>query len=141
MNSKLITEGDKEVTIRAIKQWQIYSGLLEGMPTTRMNNQILKDVKEDAKKFCGFNEVYLIEPIQAPIQYDGKYPFGDPASLPPVVCIADLWHYTAFRDETKDFSSLGLIWFQNDYAFPIDEEVIKKIKQIPFSKICGEFTY
>jgi hypothetical protein len=51
MNSKLIIEEDKEVTITDIKQWNVYSGLLEGMPTTRMNNQILESVKEDAKKF------------------------------------------------------------------------------------------
>jgi hypothetical protein len=83
----------------------------------------------------------LIEPIQTPIEYEGKYAFGDPASLPPIACIVDLWYYSAFRDETKDFSSLGLIWFQDDYAFPMEEQILEKIKQIPFSKICGEFTY
>jgi hypothetical protein len=141
MNGELIVEGDKQVTIKRIKQWHIYDGLLEGLPTTRMNNRILADVKEDAKKFCGLDEIYLIEPQQTPIPYDGKYPFGEPASLPSVACIIELWHYTTFRDDKKDFSSLGIIWFQNDYAFPIDEEIIEKIKQIPFSKICGEFTY
>ena len=83
MNSKLIIESDKEVTIKGIKQWHTYDGLLEGLPTTRMNTRILEDAKEDAKKFCGFNEIYLIEPVQRPIEYAGKYPFGDPASLPP----------------------------------------------------------
>ena len=140
MNSKLIIEGDQEVTIKSIKQWHTYSGLLEGMPTTKMNSQILSGVKEDAKKFCGFKEIYVIEPEQTPILFEGKYPFGDPASLPGVACIAEIWHYLPFRDETKDFSALGLVWFQNDYAFPIDNDILEKIKSIPFSKTCGEFT-
>jgi hypothetical protein len=39
------------------------------------------------------------------------------------------------------FSSLCLIWFQEDYAFPIEKDILDKIKEIPFSKICGEFDY
>jgi len=106
-----------------------------------MINRILTDAKEDAKKSCEFNEIYLIEPVQRPIEYAGRYPFGDPALLPPISCIAELWYCFPVRNMEKDFSSLGLIWFQGDYAFPIDEEILGIIKQIPFSKICGEFSY
>lgn len=141
MKGELFIEGNKEVTIKRIKQWLTYDGLLEGLPTARMNNGILLDVKEDAKKFCGFDEVYLIEPPLTPIHYDGKYPFGEPVSLPKVTCIIELWYYTTFRDSEKDFSSLGVIWFQDDYAFPIDKEIIEEMKKIPFSEICGEFNY
>lgn len=141
MNGKLIIDGDKEVTIKKIKQWVTYDGLLEGFPTLQMNNRILAGVKEAAKDFCGIEEVCLIEPSQTPISYEGKYPFGDPASLPAVVCIAELWYYKACRDKSKDYSSLGLIWFQEDYAFPIEEEILRKIREIPYSRICGEFIY
>lgn len=141
MNGNLIIEGDKEVRIKRISQSYTYGGLLEGLPTTRMNDYILASVKEEAKKFCGLDEIYLIEPQQTPIPYDGKYPFGTPMSLPSVICIIKIWYYTTFRDKEKDFSCLGIIWFQNDYAFPIDEEIVEKIKEIPFSKICGEFQY
>jgi len=141
MNGELTVDGNKQVSIKRIKQWYTYDGLLEGLPTTRMNNRILEDAKEDAKIFCGLEEIYLIEPQQTPLSYSGKYPFGDPASMPNVTCIAELWYHATFKDKEKDFSSLGVIWFQNDFAFPIDKEIIEKLKEIPFSKICGEFTY
>ena len=141
MKGELIIDHDKKVSIKRIMQWQTYDGLLEGMPTTKMNSRILADVKTEAKKFCGIEEIYLIEPKQTPIPYEGKYPFGEPASLPPIVCIVELWHYTTFKDKHKDFSSLGLVWFQSDFAFPIEEEILELIKEVPFSKICGEFTY
>jgi hypothetical protein len=36
MNQELIVEDNKEVSIKRIKQWLTYDGLLEGLPTTRM---------------------------------------------------------------------------------------------------------
>lgn len=141
MNSSLIIENNKEVTIKSIKQWHTYGGLLEGIPTDKMNTQIIERTKIEAKEFSRMEEIYLIEPKQEPIDYDGNYPFGNPAALPGVTCVAELWHNDVFRDTDKMFSSLCIIWFQEDYAFPIDEEIVKDIKEIPFSKICGEFDY
>lgn len=141
MNSYLIIENNKEVTIKRIKQWHTYGGLLEGIPTDKMNARIIERTKIDAKEFSRMEEIYLIEPKQEPIDYDGNYRFGNPAALPGVTCIAELWHNDVFRDTDKMFSSLCIIWFQEDYAFPIDEEIVKAIKKIPFSKICGEFDY
>ncbi|NHN25988.1 hypothetical protein FIA58_009910 [Flavobacterium jejuense] len=141
MNSYLIIENNKEVTIKSIKQWHTYGGLLEGIPNDKMNARIIERTKIEAKEFSHMEEIYLIEPKEMPIDYDGKYPFGNPAALPGVTCVAELWHNDVFRDTNKMFSSLCIIWFQEDYAFPIDEEIVKAIKEIPFSKICGEFDY
>ena len=143
MNEKIIVDGNKEAIITQIKQWRTYRGLLEGLPTTEMNRCRLMATMEDAKKFCGQDEIYLIEPQQTPITIGDNdiYPFGTPASLPNITCIAEIMYSRALRDQTKDFSSLGVIWFQDDYAFPINKDVVAKIKDIPFSKICGEFEW
>ena len=141
MNSNLIIKTNKDVTIKSIKQWHTYGGLLEGIPTDKLNERIINRTKKEAKEFSGIEEIYLIEPKQKPIDYDGKYPFGNPASLPGVTCIAELWHNDVFKNTDKMFSSLCIIWFQDDYAFPIEEDILNKIKEIPFSKVCGEFDY
>lgn len=141
MNSNLIIETDKVVTIKSINQWQTYGGLLEGIPTDKMNENIINRTKKEAQELSGMEEIYLIEPKQKTIEYEGKYPFGNPASLPPVTCVAELWFNDVFRDTEKMFSSLCIIWFQEDYAFPIEKEILNKIKEIPYSKVCGEFDY
>lgn len=141
MNSYLIIETNKEVTIKRIEQWHTYGGLLEGIPTDKMNERIIDRTKKETEEFFGMKEIFLIAPKQTPIDYDGKYPFGNPASLPGVTCVAELWHNDVFRDTDKMFSSLCIIWFQEDYAFPIEKDILSKIKEIPFSKICGEFDY
>ena len=141
MNDEIIVDGNRQVNIKSIQQRLTYEGLLEGLPTKQMNERILIESKENAQKFCQLNKVYLIEPEQKPIQYNGRYPFGEPAQLPSVICIVELHCYSVFKDETKDYSALGLIWFQDNFMFPIDSNILEKIKEIPFGKICEELNY
>lgn len=141
MNNTLIIDSDLEVTIKRIRQTHTYEGLLEGLPTTRMNSQILSEVMEETKRFCGLTEMHLVEPVQTEIPFEGKYPFGSPAALPGIICIAQLHCYDTFKNSKKNYSALGLAWFQKDFAFPIDQEILDKIKDIPFRKLCGEFEY
>lgn len=139
MNSKLIIEGSRQVTIESIKQWHTYRGLFAGIPNERLNEKIIKRTKRAARAFCHMDEIYLIEPKQKPIDYDGKHSLeSNPASLPEVTCMAVLWS-NSLRDPEKDYSSLCIIWFQEDYAFPIEKDILSKIKEIPYRKICGEF--
>lgn len=139
MNSKLIVEGDLEVSIKRIRQRHTYEGQLEGYPNKKVNGYILEDVKKEATDYCGLKEVFIVEPKQTPVTNSKAFPFPDAIELPSVVCIAELWYFGTFRNKTMDCSSLGLVWFQNDFAFPIDQEILDKIKEIPFSKICREF--
>mgnify|MGYP001436869681 CR=1 FL=1 len=141
MNDILVVGEGIEVNIKSIKQRLTYDGLLEGLPTKKLNETILIGIKEDAKKFCQLDEVYLIEPLQKQIKYDGEYPFGDPYELPNVICIVEVSYYTTFRDESKDYSGLGIIWFQENFLFPIEDAILQKIKEIPFTKICQELNY
>ena len=62
-------------------------------------------------------------------------------ALPAVVCCATLMYDGVFRDTTESYSFLNILWFQDDYAFPIDAEVLEKIKQIPFGELCIETSY
>jgi hypothetical protein len=141
MNDEVVIDNNIQVSIKSIKQRLTYDGLLEGLPTKEMNRRILDAVIEDAKKFCQLNEVYLIEPEQKSIEYNGRYSFGEPAQLPSVICIVELCSYSVFKDKTKDYSALGLIWFQDNFMFPIDSNILKKIKAVPFNKVCEELNY
>ncbi|XZF14841.1 hypothetical protein ACTHGU_01785 [Chitinophagaceae bacterium MMS25-I14] len=136
MNDEVIIEGSKRANIKRIKQRLTYDGLLAGLPTKELNQIILTKVQEEAKKFCMLNEVFLIEPEEPLIEYEGFYRPGVPARLPRVICIAELRYHS---DAEIGVAALGLIWFQDDFAFPIDADVLEKIKAVPFSKICGQY--
>jgi hypothetical protein len=137
----VIIDNDVEVGIDHIDQSRTYGGLIEGLPTDRLNKTILGRVKTKAKERSHSDAIYLIEPKQTPIEYDGRYPFGKPMRLPSITCIMSVYSYKVFRDQSKMGSSLTIIWFQDEYAFPIQSDIIQKIKEIPFREICEEFDH
>jgi hypothetical protein len=103
MSAELIIDSNKEVTVRRIFQWQTYAGLLEGYPTIELNARILAGFKQDAIGYFGLEEIYLIEPTQKKIEYEGRYPFGTPAMMPAITCVALLRHFSAVRDRKEGF--------------------------------------
>ena len=105
-----------------------------------MNDQrIIRAIKQ-AENLCGYSKIHLIKPEQVKIECAGEYLFGIPASLPVVTCIAESRFGKPYRDMNHFYSVLGLVWFQSNYAFPIEAKILKEIKLIPFSKLCLDCT-
>ena len=131
MNDKIIVDGDLEVSISSLEQFSTYGNMLEGIPDQGYNEEIIYRVGLDKD----FNEIFVIEPKQTKISYssDNKY------TIPLVICKVTVQSNKNLKDASKDFSSLRIIWFQDDYAFPIDKEIIEKLKEIPYHKLCGEY--
>ncbi|APX99913.1 hypothetical protein BWR22_06190 [Lacinutrix venerupis] len=140
-NKRVIIDRDLEVIIVEIKQYHTYRNLLEGIPNSKLNKIILERTISDAKELFNLQNIHLIEPILTPIEYEGNYPFGNTESLPEITCLAELKCHSAFKNEEMDYSGLGLVWFQGNYAFPIEKAINDFIKTIPYRKICEEFSY
>ena len=140
-NTHVIIDRDLQVIIVEIKQFLTYGNLLEGIPNLRHNKIIIERTISEAKELFHLQKVHLIEPVLTPIEYQGRYPFGKTESLPRITCLAELKCSLAFKNKDMDFSGLGLVWFQDDYAFPIEKNINDTIKKIPYRKICEEFSY
>jgi len=104
-----------------------------------MNNRIIRDAINEAKRILDFGNLHFIVPVQTPYKVENDNTNREFASIPEVTCVAELYHYDVFRDMSKTFSAVGILWFQDNYAFPIDSNILDKIIEIPFSKICIEF--
>lgn len=139
--TSLTIENDHTAYVHILHQYAAYSGLLEGLPTREMNRDIVKTAVESAPKYTHQSAVHLIEPIEYPVEYDGVYPFGQPAALPSVACFMLLECNHVFRDENMHGSALTVVWFQKNYAMPIDALILEEIKQIPWAEIADEFEY
>jgi hypothetical protein len=137
---QLILKEDVEVTITSIHQEITYDGLLEGYPCEKLNNMILHNTEIKAKNLFFQDEIYMIKPV-IKVGEEEYGPFGKMMELPLVTCIAMLTCRKIFRDPDKHFSALTVIWFQDQYAFPIHENIIEKITAVPFKEVCGEFHY
>jgi len=134
----------RRLYLRELRQYLTYEGLLEGLPTAERNKQQIEQVvaKHRDKPYAG--EPYLIRPSETPIDYnrDGRsYPFGTPASLPAVTCIGRFDSLKPARNQSSDLSGLVVIWFQSEFAFPIDSAVVAKLLAIDWEAHAADMDY
>ena len=123
-----------EVQVVGLRQGLVYNGLLEGLPTKGMNRQIIEDLLA-AERQSGA-EPHLIVPVETPITSHRPYPPGEPASLPGVFCVARLQ-----ADHGERYSSLAVVWFQHDFAFPIDKTVLDQIACLDWAKLATTYEW
>jgi len=82
-------------------------------------------------------EPYLIAAVETPIEYhrERPYPFGEPARLPAIQCFGR-WESYEYGDPAFDYSTLAVVWFQQEFALPIDENIISSIREIDWEKVA-----
>ena len=79
----------------------------------------------------GGNSPLVLEPVPAPVELPGSRSF-DPHSvaLPAATCVAQFWSDKLPGDETGIASVLRVIWFQDDFAFPIDDVIAVELQAL-----------
>jgi hypothetical protein len=129
--------------LRELRQWQFYEGLLEGLPTVEMNRRRLEYfLGQQCGKIYGADPL-LIRPTEKPIESwrDEPYPFGEPAAFPSILCMARFDSLQPARDPRKDFSGLVVVWFQEEFAFPIDPEALEQLRAIDWERHAVDLVY
>ncbi len=139
-------DSGQEICLKSLNQCLTYWGLLEGLPTTRMNQSIIKNALEKAIRSNHEGKPpYLIQPTETTIEYRGHggrgYPFGIPAALPSIFCEACFEFGKPAQDKNKDHSWLIIVWFQKEFALPIDEDVMSQIKALDWNNVAHDDDY
>jgi hypothetical protein len=78
-NGRIVLASGGTIQMHSLRQWLVYRGLLEGLPTREMNNRMIDHLRREARDRTG-HAPFLIEPTQEPIEYPEKYPFGEQAA-------------------------------------------------------------
>jgi hypothetical protein len=141
-NAKLELRSGRVVQVCELWQWLVYEGLLEGLPTREMNRREIERIAADERwRHYGAAPIVL-PPNETPIPYhdDRPYPFGEPARLPAIVCGARLESAPA-RDASMHLSGLCVVWFQPDFAFPIDPEALEHLRGIDWERHAIDMEY
>lgn len=126
----------RTISLDSLRQFKVYGGLLEGMPTREMNQRIIDRLiaEEQARPFASTPPL-LLTPEQRPIEYqdDRPYPFGEPAQLPAIACVGRFSSSPA-RDMARDGSVLVVIWFQDNFAPPIGPDVWPQFREMDWNQ-------
>ncbi len=134
----------RRLYLRELRQYLTYEGLLEGLPTAERNKQRLERLVTELRDKPYEGGPYLIHPNETPIKYDwgGKpYPFGTPSALPSVTCIGRFDSLEPARDANCDLSGLVVIWFQEEFAFPIEPAMVAQLLAIDWDAHAADFSH
>lgn len=126
----LIKINGVEVEITKIYQMKTYDSLIEGTANKELNDDILEDIKQRAKRVFYRSSYYVMDPRENPND-----------DFPHYCIILELMVFNTFQDPDKDYSALTVICFQDEFAFPINEENLIHLQQIPFGLLCNEYKF
>jgi hypothetical protein len=133
----------RNIHLRFLEQSLVYEGLMAGIPNREDNQRFVDRFMERARKHFNGNAPYLIPPPKRPIE-DPQPPFarsGQPMLLPPVACIARFYSHYEASDPAKDYSVLAVLWFQDEFAFPIDPAVMRHLRELAWERHAVDYDY
>ncbi len=126
-----------DIKLYALLQKLTYEGLIEGVPTKRMNSSLINNMLNKHRYHDTLP--YLIEPTETPLDLGRDYPFGDPASIPGIVCIARFESDYTSKEPILFRTTAKVVWFQSDFALPIESSCLDQIKAIDWPQIAVEY--
>lgn len=135
---QLTLANGRHLILDSIDQWRTYADVLEGVPTRENNERRILDVVTIARQKDD-REPLLLPPVQRPL--DSWHPLGEPAELPAICCVARLFSLHPARDPAMHCSSLTLIWYQDDYAFPLSEEAARALHHLDWTRFAHDGVY
>ncbi len=128
--NNLINSNGIQVEITKIYQMKTYDSLIEGIGDKEFNDDLLIDIKQRAKRVLYNNTIHIIDPR-----------VKDQDDFPEFTVILELLVFNTFKDLDKDYSALTVICFQDQFAFPLSNENVRRLEQIPFQELCNEYSF
>lgn len=127
------------LSLEAIDQWSVYAGLLEGHPIRARNDAQVAKIRAHVLQRDG-REPFLIEPVQRPIEHPPDM-LGERAALPAIACVGRFLSHAPARDPRMDCSGLTVIWFQDDYAFPLVAAAEAALRALDWHRLAVDGNY
>jgi len=129
-DTEFILASGRKIGLLAIDQYYTYEGLLLGVPTLEMNQDTMDRLVARYANPADYGVPLLLEPEQQLLDLPGRrHVLGTPATLPSVTCIAR-FNSDGQQGTDDHWSVLRVIWYQGDFAFPIDDRALQQIAEI-----------
>lgn len=126
-----------EIILCEFEQSLTYEGLIEGLPTQEMNTKHIRNVIKWHS--TSSQNPHLIEPVESIIDIGERYPFGTPAKIPRVTCVARFQSRYTKQEPILYRSTAKVIWFQEEFALPIEKAVLVQIRSIDWAVISTDY--
>jgi uncharacterized protein (TIGR02996 family) len=141
----LTLRSGRSILLRELRQWDIYEGLLEGLPDSEYNRRLVEEALNRARgRTPRGGGPYLIPPTERPIELPRDwwpFPFGEPrppAALPRVGCEGRFDSFDPTSKRGGLFSTLAVVWFQDEFG-PIDLQILAHLRYIDWDQNAFDY--
>jgi hypothetical protein len=125
--------------VMALHQRRTYDGLLIGYPYPEMNNRRVQETLDRAyRDYPIFGTPLLIEPVRTSMP---KHPSDIMAhkEIPVVTCVAVFESNELGEPDSDPCSSRVIVWYQNQFALPIDPDVQSAIELFDWDSMATDW--
>jgi hypothetical protein len=136
MPEKLLLLSGREIQLAEIWQESTYDGVVEGLPNSYINRNIVEQLRIDPKyKLHGYTP-HVLPPLERPIELPHPYSLGRPMLLPSVKCIARFRSSSPTEEGAGDYSTMAVAWFQDQFALPIEASVVQQLLEMDWNSLA-----
>ncbi len=130
-----------KICLRALHQSLTYAGVLEGSPTQYANQRIVEKKVKNARKLFGDFRPHVIAPREEVINLTDEDLDRTIFVLPAVCCIASFEANYPTKPDAGSYSELTVVWFQGDWAYPMQDEIVSALRSLPWTDLARNCWY
>jgi hypothetical protein len=151
---------NRTISLVRLNQSLTYRGLLAGIPYREGNQHYIERALEKAHALCMEGlEPHLIPPVATPVpwgapptaylertgltaeQHQAQWQARHHETLPAVTCIGAFDSDELNRPGSEPYSSMVIVWFQDEFAAPIDLGVQAQIERLDWEWLAKDWIW
>ena len=134
----------RKIFLEQLFQYRTYAGVLTGFPNAEINRSFIqRAIQYATQKIWIPTEPYLLEPevraIPLPAEIRAQL-WYEPQKLPDVVCLAQFHSPQPTSGSDEAYSFLTVVWFQDQFALPIDASIKERLASIDWDTYASNGT-
>jgi hypothetical protein len=138
----------ERVVLHALHQWLTYGAWLEGSPSREWNDRIIAGDMRRAETYCPEKaKPVLIPPERRPYLREPEentrnreFMRKESEWLPMLTCVG-VFQGAPARDKTKHMGILTVIWYQSEYAPPIEAVSAEQLRNLSWVNLATDVEY
>lgn len=147
MECELRLRSGRGITLKHLDQVMTYAGLLEGTPNHEANDRHIEYALEEAGRrgIAGVRPHLIVPPRRDFMRRPGDMervraysPHWIPEWLPMVQCTGHFSSALTARNPAMHISVLTVVWFQQEYAPPIQEPTLSQLLALDWESLATD---